>query len=335
VNLSIGCSGEARANTGIGVVQRALYPRLERMGLTLHRSETRDLGSGFVNTPRGMIRGLTPARGSYDVYLSAVPPLPINVRTPIVSIVYDLRWRETRGAIARAYRANDLARTVARSNLLLCISERTRDDLIEEFPRATHKSIVTLLGPGLASTNNADARRREPGLALLIGGARHKRNELAVRMLAELPRSLVTRIAGIGVSQETQALAQLKFGDNACEWYQQISDEEVRELYARAEYFVLLSNDEGFGLPYIEALTHGCHVVATRQALTDDLLGDAGILLHLAEPHRMAAEFVEHSRPSIAARHARARRYDWDVFAEEVADALIRAAHSGPISRSE
>src|SRR5690606_24999556 len=127
---------------------------------------------------------------------------------PVVSLIYDLRWKETRGMVARTYRARDLARTVDISRQLLCISARTRRDLIAEFPRAEGKSIVTTLGPGLASTAIAGTATREPGLALLIGGARHKRNELAARMIAELPSSVISRIAGVGVSKETQAIAE-------------------------------------------------------------------------------------------------------------------------------
>src|SRR5690606_34005722 len=106
-------------------------------------------------------------------------------------------------------------------------------DLIAEFPRAEGKSIVTTLGPGLASTAIAGTATREPGLALLIGGARHKRNELAARMIAELPSSVISRVAGVGVSKETQAIAEAALGEDACEWHAHISDDEVRRLYAR------------------------------------------------------------------------------------------------------
>src|SRR5690606_27676664 len=110
-------------------------------------------------------------------------------------------------------------------------------------------------------------------------------------------------------------------GEDACEWHAHISDDEVRRLYARAEYFVLLSTDEGSGLPYIEALASGCHVIATQQSLTDELLAGAGILLQLAAPQDMAAQLAMHSPPSAELRRARALRYDWDVFAGRVADA--------------
>ncbi len=46
-------------------------------------------------------------------------------------------------------------------------------------------------------------------------------------------------------------------------WIQAPSDSELARLYASARTFCLPSSYEGFGLPYLEALSYGVHVVAT------------------------------------------------------------------------
>ena len=46
-------------------------------------------------------------------------------------------------------------------------------------------------------------------------------------------------------------------------WIRAPSEAELTELYASSRTFCLPSSYEGFGLPYLEAMSHGLHVVAT------------------------------------------------------------------------
>jgi phosphatidylinositol alpha-mannosyltransferase len=54
------------------------------------------------------------------------------------------------------------------------------------------------------------------------------------------------------------------------------SDAELRELYARAWVFCLPSSYEGFGMPYIEAMTQGTPVVATLNPGSIQTLASGG-----------------------------------------------------------
>lgn len=49
------------------------------------------------------------------------------------------------------------------------------------------------------------------------------------------------------------------------------SREELETLYSRSDVFIMPSIVEGFGLVYLEALRHGCHVVATENTGVLDL----------------------------------------------------------------
>lgn len=59
-----------------------------------------------------------------------------------------------------------------------------------------------------------------------------------------------------------------------------VSDKELAELYGRAWVFCLPSTYEGFGIPYIEAMSSGCPVVATRNpgALEVTRNGELGVI---------------------------------------------------------
>ncbi|WP_181574265.1 glycosyltransferase [Microbacterium sp. SMR1] len=320
--IDVGCSGTVRPGTGIGIVQRELYPRLIERGYVLHESGNRDLPGGFGARLRGFLVGLTPARGRYELYLSVVPPLPVGLRVPVVTVVHDLRWRDTRSGVAQRYRRADLRRTVARSTHLICISDRTRRDLVDAFPEAEAKATVARLGPGLAGSASQEVVAREPGLFLLVGGALHKKNELAARAIVEIAKTRDIRVVGVGVSREVRATVEGALPDGAYEWRAGISDTQMADLYRRADYFVLLSEDEGFGLPFVEALTSGCNVVAVDQPLTRELLGDAAILIRGDDPVALARQITATPGPHAEEIARVAAQYSWDLFTDQVAQVL-------------
>jgi glycosyltransferase involved in cell wall biosynthesis len=55
------------------------------------------------------------------------------------------------------------------------------------------------------------------------------------------------------------------------------SDRELAAAYERATVFVCPSLYEGFGIPPLEAMSHGCPVVSSDRASLPEVVGDAGL----------------------------------------------------------
>jgi glycosyltransferase involved in cell wall biosynthesis len=321
--MRIGCSGPVCERSGIGVVQKHLYAYLAEVGHELVFSQPRDVGMSAVAKMRGLARGFRPARGPVDVYLSAVPPFPYGVQAPLLAIVHDLRWLRTRSKIGATYRAWDLGRTVRHSAALLCVSENTHRDLIVFDPRASEKASVQRLGPG--QIPEGSFQQSDSGLVLLVGSAAHKRNELAAAALAFARPPWVHGIIGVGVSEHVRATLSNVY---ACEWFQNVSDAEMLALYRRAEFFLMLGTDEGFGLPFVEALAAGCQVIAIDHPLAREVVGDAGLLMAPGNPVDIGRQLV--SPPYVAAevRADRAKRFSWKAFGEAYEAELVRIVQS-------
>lgn len=315
--VDLACSGLARANTGIGVVQRNLYPYLEREFGPLQYSPARDLGRTPFQRVLGLINGFRPPLAAHSVFLSAVPPLPMALPGKVICIIHDLRWLRTRGYLSRRYRMWDLKRTVSRANSLVCISQRTYDDLVTALPEAAHKSVVAWLGPGLVPPSSFDST--VSGRLLLIGGAAHKDNESAAKLLAKLDPSWLTGITGIGVSDEVQSIIGEAFGPTFGTWLKSVPDEDVVAAYRDSEFFMLLGKDEGFGLPFVEALASGCQVIAFDQPLTRELFGNACTYVTANDEENAK---VLKDRPSVpeAVRREILERFSWKKFADTVID---------------
>ena len=319
--MRVGCSGPVGERSGIGVVQKQLYAYLAEAGHELVFSKPRDVGTSPAARIRGLTRGLRPARGPVDVYLSAVPPLPCGVRAPLLTVVHDLRWPRTRSKFGATYRAWDLRRTVRQSDALLCVSENTCRELIEFDPRASGKAIVQRLGPGLVPAGSF--QQNNSGLVMLVGSAVHKRNELTAAALALARPPWVHGVIGVGVSEQVRgALSKVL----PCEWFQSVSDEKMLELYQRAEYFLMLGTDEGFGLPFVEALAAGCQVIATDHLLAREVVGGAGLLVTAGDPAEVGNQLQ--SPPSIPAelRADHAKHFSWKAFGQVCEAELVRIA---------
>ena len=57
------------------------------------------------------------------------------------------------------------------------------------------------------------------------------------------------------------------------------SQEELQQYYCGADVFVFPSLYEGFGLPPLEAMACGCHVVTSNSSSLPEVVGEAGIMV--------------------------------------------------------
>ncbi|WP_235568058.1 glycosyltransferase [Mycobacterium sp. Root135] len=318
--------------SGIGIVQKHLYAFLAEGGHELVFSKPRDVGGAPYERVMGLMRGFRPAVGSVDVYLSVVPPLPYGVDAPLLTLVHDLRWLRTRSKIGTAYRAWDLRRTVRTSDSLICISENTRTNLVEFVPTASKKATVQWLGAGLIPDRSFE--ESDSGLVMLVGGAPHKCNELAAEALSRARPAWVQGIIGVGVSERVRDTLSNVF---PCEWPRKVSESDMIALYRRAQFFMMLGTDEGFGLPFVEALAAGCQVIATDHSLTREVVGSAGTLLLPGDADAVARQLQFRPSVPVAERVGHVQNFSWRLFGEACEAALIKILHESgsPTARNK
>lgn len=119
-------------------------------------------------------------------------------------------------------------------------------------------------------------------------------------------------------------------------WVRFPSDEELSRLYRSAWLFCMPSTYEGFGMPYLEAMTHGVPVVATpNPGALLVMQGGAGVLTSDADLGRTISALLqdEGSRARLAtAGRARAMDFTWErtLTEHEAAYASAIAAFTRP-----
>ncbi len=269
--MIISAPGVAREWTGIGVIQRHLYPHLEALGHELALTASRDLGMSPVLRLAGLGTAF-PGVPAGDVYLSLTSPLPLRTPQPVVAFVHDLRWQRTRGRGSVAYRAADLRRTLCIADRVLGEQPRDRGtggDLRTQSRMESARHTSRTGSVQCATLFHRKSVRQAPA----HGGASHKRNELAVEALTEAQVPWISEIVTVGVSAQT--VERLGASPYPHEVHGRVSSSDLSMILCGCQYFMHLGLEEGFGLPYVEALAHGCEVIAVEQPLTVELLANA------------------------------------------------------------
>lgn len=99
-----------------------------------------------------------------------------------------------------------------------------------------------------------------------------------------------------------------------------VSDAEKLWLYQHAEAFIFPTTYEGFGLPVVEAMQHGCPVISYNNSSIPEVAGDAAQLVKTGDILQLASE-IKHILEDSDARDRMVKRgrtisknYTWDNY---------------------
>lgn len=102
-----------------------------------------------------------------------------------------------------------------------------------------------------------------------------------------------------------------------------VSDEELKWLYQNAEAYVFPSLSEGFGLPSLEAMVHGCPVVSSNATCLPEVNGDAAEYFDPLNIEEMASAInkvlgsEKRRKELIDLGKKQASKYSWQKMTEQ------------------
>src|SRR4029079_7117005 len=134
---------------------------------------------------------------------------------------------------------------------------------------------VRIVGPRLFARDTRIAAPRQPGVSglrlLTVGRIRpHKKIEHLLELFAEFlkitPDADLTIVGLPGSKAYADYLSwvqqHFQLPEDKVHWRGSVGEDELAEEYGRASVYLSMSEDEGFGLPLLEAMVHGVPVVA-------------------------------------------------------------------------
>lgn len=266
----------------------------------------------------------------------AMPPK----RAPIVMTVHDLAFlREPSHFTARGLRffTRGLELALRETEVIVCPSEATRADAVA-VGFDPHRTRVIPLGVDIPEVTDGQMQevRAKHGLDrpyILWTGTIEPRKNLP--RLIEAFRSIETEIelALVGPEGWNEDLQGLIKGiEDRVRVLGFVPHRELGALYAAAEIFCFPSLLEGFGFPVLEAMAQGTPVVTSAGTSTEELAGDAGILVDpldagaIAQGLRSVLEDEDLAARLREAGRARAATYTWSRTARSLVDVYREVA---------
>jgi glycosyltransferase involved in cell wall biosynthesis len=254
---------------------------------------------------------------------------------PSVVTMHDLAWERVPEAFPdnfRRYARLFARRSVRRATRVIAVSESTSADL-QELYRVPPERIRVV-------PNGVDPDTRPPGPRepfILSVGIREPRKRVAelVEGHAIYWRSAPSeptpcRLVVVGGEGGDEERIRSVAGPG-CEIRGFERREELLDLYRRATLLVYPSAYEGFGLPVVEAMAHGCPVLCARNSSLIEIGGRSAIFLDDVTPEGIASALAEvlADRQALAERGEAAReeaaRYSWPASATATRDVYRQA----------
>jgi glycosyltransferase involved in cell wall biosynthesis len=262
--------------------------------------------------------------------------IPTRCPVPAVLTIHDLiPWHDPKDhfatAIQRACYRYAVRASARRAGRVTTVSEYVRRDVLSRL-RLDPARVVAIpngVDPPRSSLSQGTAADRP--YVLYVGGHEARKNLAAIFRAMQcywgrFDPSLELRLTGSRASLSSDAAEALRrLPDHApLRFLDTPAADELAGHYASARALLLLSHDEGFGLPVLEAMAHGCPVIAAANAALPEVVGNAGILVDPddAEAVSLAIRRLITSpsdRAELIRRGmARAGAFGWDVMADRM-----------------
>lgn len=324
-----------------------------------HRTDVEQLITNFTKRDRSPYRRLRWEATQLARSIRAARPdvyhatwnsgVPAFCPVPAILTLHDLiPWNEPRPPMELWSYRRAVRASARRAWRITTVSEFVRGEVLRTLRVKSSKVLCVPNGVDRAADRRQAVDANEAPYVLYVGGHEPRKNVAAVlsamrRYWATFGDSMRILLTGAFENLEPAAAAVLNTfpADAPIEFLGDPDDEELGRRYRGATALLLLSKAEGFGLPALEAMAHGCPVIAARFASLPEVVADAGLLVD-PDDSRAVATAIHHLTTEVGLRADlvrrgmdRADRASWASVARQYGQLYLDAvAGSSAVSSS-
>lgn len=259
-------------------------------------------------------------------YRISTNPLVKNIST-----VHDFTYEFYFNGISKKIICWQKYRAIRNSEVVICISENTKRDLLRFLPDIKEDRIrVIYNGVSDAYHQLEDNEKRDyEDYILFVGGRQSYKNFAFAVECAKSIRKRLLIVGGRLTDKELEILNNT-LGPDGYKLIIHPSDEELNEIYNSVDCLLYPSLYEGFGIPVIEAQRAGCPVIALNASSIPEIIGNPKLLLDqsdLTDFKRVYGYVHHHSKEVVDEGLQNARKFSWDKMATEYLDTYKEILH--------
>lgn len=282
-------------------------------------------------------RTLFPNGADLSIFFNYIVPPRISGR--VITVVHDLtyiRYPETMKKSNLEHLKQGIAYSISRSDKIITVSEFSKREIQELLAVPEEKIEIVYNAPSLSdeTADYSDICQKfciHGDYILFLGTIEPRKNiERLLRAFDwmkcayQIPHQLV--LAGGKGWQDTpifQTAKSMKYAKDVI-FTGYVSSEEKNALYQNASVFVFPSIYEGFGIPPLEAMCHGCPVVCANAASLPEIVGDAAELIDPMDEKSIASGILRvlsdrsYQEELMKRGHCQARKFSWERSAKQL-----------------
>lgn len=246
-------------------------------------------------------------------YSHPLPPADLPAAVRLLWRAYHLRFTPQRLLLGRA-------------DAIAAVSETTKTLIAEH--RLTNNPVTVVSNAAEVSSSTARTVNRHDAKSLVYMGSflPYKNVETLIRALEDLPGwtlHIASRIDG-----RREAALRALIPDRAkVIFHRGVTEEEYADLLDGATALVTASQEEGFGLPVIEAMAQGVPVAISDIPIFHEIAADAALYFDPNDPCAVATAIASLTDAQVwsglsAAGQKQALKFDWDSSARSLVDMI-------------
>jgi glycosyltransferase involved in cell wall biosynthesis len=282
-----------------------------------------------------------------DVFWGASHRLPrfLSNRIARVVTIHDLVWKhakETMHPITYFLEKFQMPVAVRKADLIVADSYSTKDAVITEFNiKSQNIFVIQLSFSNIQNPYSFDNLKKYDidSLYFLFVGTLEPRKNLSrlLQAYSSLPLSIKGKIKlvivggkGWGKVNLLDTITQLDLTE-CVKVLGYVDDATLATLYANAQFLVMPSLYEGFGLPLVEAMSYGTPVLTANNSSMPEVAGNAGFLVDAFDIKSIADGLQEmitnNELLERLAKNAKLNtsRFSWDESAKQLITVFEKA----------
>lgn len=267
----------------------------------------------------------------------------LNIRRPFIITIHDLAFYKYPSSFTLGSRKIKQVLTpigIKRAAAIIAVSENTKKDIVELFPKAAEKVKVVYPGrPNYGKVTNMSELERVKrkyniyGQYILSVGTLEPRKNIirllkAFEMVSKVDKNLKLVLTGSKGWMYGDIFKQISSleAKSRIILTGYVNDDELPCLYSGAKLFVYPSLYEGFGLPPLEAMCCGTPVVVSDSSSLSEVVGDAGVYVDPTEIESISNGIIQVMNDSklreklIKKGYEQSKKFSWDNAASQVVD---------------